>query len=73
MKKFNKDIFWGIPLSTTSKTGKYYYKFILKEDLISNALLTQIRLLDSKRLISKIGMINDEIYNDLKNSIRSII
>jgi hypothetical protein len=29
IKKFNKQIFWGVPLTHTDKKGKYYYSFDL--------------------------------------------
>jgi len=71
-KKFNNDIFWGIPLSKTKKTGKYYFQFSFANDFISNALLSQMRLFDAKRLMGKEGVINIEDYESLKTKISQL-
>ena len=47
IKGFNKNMFFGIPLSTKMKEGKFYYKFQFqkKDELVENiALLSQMRL-----------------------------
>jgi mRNA interferase MazF len=56
-KKFNKDLFWGIPMSTKMKDSKYYLKVLLK-DVEQSVLLSQLRVLDTKRLDKKIGYIS---------------
>ncbi len=57
LKKFNNSIFWGVPLSTKNKDNKYYVKVLLK-DLEQSALISQLRILDTKRLDKKIGYIS---------------
>ncbi len=47
LKKFNKHLFWGIPLTTKEKKGKYYFSFLLS-DRRNTAILSQMRLFDSK-------------------------
>jgi mRNA interferase MazF len=56
-KKFNNDLFWGIPMSTKLKENKYYIKVLLK-DVEQSVLLSQLRILDTKRLDKKIGYIS---------------
>ena len=76
VKGFNKDIFFGIPLSTKIKEGRYYYKFQFqkKDELITNiALLSQMRLFSTKRLLNKIGMISKEDFTKMKNKFKSLI
>lgn len=70
IRKFNNNIFLGIPLTSKEKIGKYY--FFLKS-LSSSAILSQIRLFDSKRLIRKIGKIDSKELLDIKNKVREII
>ncbi len=62
-KKFNNNIFWGIPLSKSrnninKKNSKFYYQFKFIEGIQSVAILSQIRLIDAKRLARKIGDIS---------------
>lgn len=76
VKGFNKDIFFGIPLSTKIKEGRYYYKFQFqkKDELITNiALLSQMRLFSTKRLLNKIGMMSKEDFTKMKNKFKSLI
>jgi mRNA interferase MazF len=71
-KKFNKEIFWGIPLTKNEKTGKYYYGFILNGST-STAILSQFRLIDAKRLKYKIGDIANADLVAIKTKIRQFL
>ena len=66
-KKFNNMIFWGIPMSSKIKDNKYYVKVMLKGNEQS-AIISQLRILDTKRLDKKIGYISkiDHIKIQLK-------
>lgn len=72
LKKFNKYILWAIPLTSKIKSGKYYYQFELGENS-SVAILSQVRLISSKRLLRKLGMISENNFEKIKNSIKSFL
>jgi hypothetical protein len=72
IKKFNNEVFLGVPLTHTNKKGKYYFSFNLN-DGISVAILSQIRLFDAKRIKYKIGMIDEKNFNTLKEKIRQLL
>jgi mRNA interferase MazF len=55
-KKFNKNAFLGIPLTSQLKTGKWYV-LVTHGDKTDTALLAQIRVMDSKRLIERMETI----------------
>lgn len=56
IKKFGENVLWGISLTKKIKRGKYYHQFrINKSKFLSTAVLSQIRLIDAKRLYHKIG------------------
>ena len=76
VKGFNKYMFFGIPLSTKIKEGKFYYnfKFNKKDEIVENiALLSQMRLFSTKRLLNKIGMMNIDDFNKMKNKFKNLI
>lgn len=76
IKGFNKNMFFGIPLSTKIKEGKFYYKFQFqkKDEIVENiALLSQMRLFSTKRLLNKIGVISKEDFIKMKNEFKSLI
>lgn len=65
VKGFSRYLFWGIPLSTTDKTGRYYYQFMVNGKR-STALLTQLRVYDTRRLVSKYGMAGKRDFDAIK-------
>ena len=72
IKKFNNSIFLGLPLSTKIKdNNKFYYKINVK-DVEASAMISQIRLLDAKRLKRKVCFIEQDEFENLKNEIISI-
>jgi len=71
-KKFNKEIFWGIPITMASKTGKFYSPINLKDNKKRCAIISQIRLLDCKRLLDKIGVISKENYIETQKAVMNL-
>ena len=57
IRKFNKNIFLGVPLSTKIKDNKYYIKIKLK-DVTQSAMISQIKTIDTKRIDEKVGYIS---------------
>ena len=72
-KKFNNSVFLGIPLSTTQNRGKYYFEFKFQQNKSSVAILSQIKLFDSKRLDRKIGKISLENFIQLKKQLIGVL
>lgn len=55
-KKFNNEIFWAIPLTHTDKKTEYYFQLTTESGSPkSTAILSQIRLIDARRLSHKLG------------------
>ena len=76
IKGFNKDIFLGVPLSTKIKEGKYYFQFEFDKNgtkMINIAILSQIILFSTKRLLNKIGVIKENDFENLKIKIKQMI
>jgi len=72
LKKYSKNMFFGIPLSTQIKQGSFFFEFELNNKP-SNALLVQSRIYDSKRLENKIGTISKDDFKELKIKLRELI
>ena len=68
-RKFNKEVFWGVPLTTREKGGKFYLPIDLKDGLSRMAILSQLRLLDAKRLYQKIGVIDGTTDKKLEEAL----
>lgn len=68
-KKFNNEVFWAIPLSTKIKKGKFYVAIDLKNGIPRVAIISQLRLIDAKRLLDKIGVISQDNYNLIQKAV----
>lgn len=73
LKKFNCRLCLGIPLSSKEKIGKYYYSFDGNTGKISVAILSQIKSLDSTRLLHKIGKIEQRDFLEIKRKLIKIL
>lgn len=71
-KKFNRNIFLGIPLSTQLKENVYYYRFHFK-GREQSLVLSQVRLMDAKRFGNKLGDIPSREMESIKEKVKQLI
>ena len=71
LKQFNKEVFWAIPLTTKIKTGKYYFDINLSDDRKRQAILSQLRLVDAKRLKKKLAVLSEKQFQELSIYLKS--
>lgn len=74
-KKFNNEVMWIIPLTkkTKKRNSPYYFSFSFEAGVDSYAILSQIKLIDAKRLKYKIGDISEDDFSALKTKIRQLL
>jgi len=65
IRPFNAETFFGIALIGHARAGRYYFPLGRIEDREAVANLSQVRLLDTKRLIRKIGTLDERIFREL--------
>ncbi len=74
IKKFNNEVFWGLPLTKNLKKSKHYYQFFIEgQKETSTAILSQIRLVDAKRLQYKMGNIDDKDLVGIKKRLAEFL
>ena len=73
IRKFNSEVCWVIPLSKTNKRNKYYFPFQFDDKITSVAILSQIRLLDARRLSRRIGTMKENDFKQLINKIKALL
>ncbi|MBI5003472.1 type II toxin-antitoxin system PemK/MazF family toxin [Candidatus Kaiserbacteria bacterium] len=79
LKKFNNNILWGIPLTRTDKPNlPFYFSFFMMEGESTStqksiAILSQIRLIDARRLSYRIGEISQVDYKSLTQKLKDLI
>ncbi len=72
LRKFNNEIFWAVPLTRTDKQNRYYFRFSLAGSQ-SVAILSQVRLIDARRLSHKIGDISSVDFLILKQKLKDLL
>ena len=73
LKVFNRQFCHIIPLSSSNKTGKFYHSFDGNTGIISMALLSQSKAIDSSRLLRKIGTATKNDFIEIKRKTRKIL
>jgi len=69
IKVFNKEIFVCIPLTTRQKIGKYYMPIDMGDGTERMVILSQIRLVDARRLEEKVATIKNEHFRAIKKAV----
>ena len=64
-KKFSRNLFLGMPLTKVMKKAKFYYSLNLRGRNTS-VILSQIKMIDSKRLEYKIGKVSEKELSEIK-------
>ncbi len=74
-KKFNNEIFWAIPLTHTNKKTMYYFQLTKNSDSqTSVAILSQIRLMDARRLNHKLDInLSKEDFDALTKKFKALL
>jgi len=82
LRKFNNAIFWALPLTKVWKPNNPYYSSFQyaafpeidgAPPLLSVAILSQLRLVDAKRLRYKLGTAPTAEFERLKEKIRQLL
>ena len=73
LKKFNNYIFWGLPLTSIKKGNKYYFQIHSNTNRDNLVILSQIRLLDCKRLVRRVRTISKKDFYNLKNKFKNLL
>lgn len=73
LRKYNTDIFTGIPLTNNIQYSQFTYIFSFQEGKESCALLSQVKIYDAKRLKRKIGIIDNDSFKNLKDKLKILL
>lgn len=73
LKKFNMHAFLGIPLSSVGKVGKFIFTINEVYDKTAFANISQIRVFSSKRLGTRMCLLEYNQFTSIKRNIRDII
>ena len=71
-KKFNKDMFWALPLTSKYRQGPFYTTTGYSQKIYT-IILSQLRLVSSKRLLRKIRTLPINEFINVQQKIKSFL
>jgi mRNA-degrading endonuclease toxin of MazEF toxin-antitoxin module len=69
IRPFNAETFFGVALIGHPRSGRFYFPLGKVEGREAVANLSQVRLFDTKRLIRKIGMLEERTFRELAKTL----
>lgn len=73
VRKFNKYVLWVLPLTRSQKTGGYYYRITQGDEDDSVVILSQLRLISSKRLLRKMRMLKISEFKEIRDKVKDFL
>ena len=73
LKGFSKQVCLIIPLTTSEKKNPYHVSLGKVSDRNAFAIISQIRLIDTKRLINKIGFVEQKIFEKIRKTAKDLL
>ena len=73
IRVFNLNVFFGVALTGNKKTGKYYFPIGNIKGSEASVILSQVRLIDTKRLVRKIAVIDSNTFGQLKKALKGAL
>ena len=72
LRKFNKNIFYGLPI-TSKRKEDIFHAVINSGEIQGSVILSQIRLIDAKRLSHLFSKITGKDLDDIKKKLKELI
>ena len=73
VKRLQNSLFFGIPLSSKIKNNPHSHIFVDSRDKRQNALLNQMRMFDTRRIVSRCSKINEVELQNIVDKISAYI
>ena len=72
VRKFDSSLCWVVPFTTSLKEDSFRLYIIFKKG-ISQVLLSQLKLIDEKRLIGKMGRLSSFQFGEIKKALARLL
>lgn len=73
IRGFNENIFFGAALTSNKREGKFYFPIGKIEGKEASVILSQVRLIDTKRLIRKAAIVDKVLFEKIKNALKKAL
>ena len=73
IRGFSKEVCLVLPLSTSQKENKYYHKIGRLNGKDASAIISQVRLVDTKRFVNKIDKLGKGKFDEIRKAVKDLI
>ena len=73
LKGFSKQVCLIVPLTTSTKKNPYHVSLGQVAGQESFAIISQVRLVDTKRFANKIGFLNQELFENTRKAVKDLL
>ncbi|MEO6536161.1 MAG: type II toxin-antitoxin system PemK/MazF family toxin [Candidatus Paceibacterota bacterium] len=73
IRGFNRETCFAIALTGRSRTGRFYIPLGEVDGREASAVLSQIRIIDTKRLVRKISTLNDKTFESVCTALQEVL
>jgi mRNA interferase MazF len=73
LKGFSKHVCLAIPLTTSQKKNPYHLPIGVIDGKSAFVIISQLKLVDTKRLINKIDMLPENTFQTIKKAVKDLL
>jgi mRNA interferase MazF len=73
IRGFSQQTFFAVALTGRKRTGRFHFPIGLVEEREASALLSQVRVIDTKRLLRKVGTLDEDTFQDLVRALQTTL
>ncbi len=73
IRAFSKYVCLIVPLTTSIKKNPYHVAIGMVDNKMAYAIISQIRLIDTRRLINRIAILNTQYFLEIKKTIKGLL
>ncbi len=73
LKKFNRNLAFVVPMTTVRKLNKYYIECLAHDGVFRMAMISQVRIIDSRRFVKKITTATEKSFFEIKSAVKGML
>jgi mRNA interferase MazF len=70
---FSKFVCLIVPLTTSQKKNPYHVALGLVDGKQAFAIISQLRLVDTRRFVNKVGMLEKSLFENVKSAVKAML
>jgi len=73
LKGFSKQVCLAVPLTTSTKKNPYHVSVGKVDGKDAFVIISQLRLIDTKRLVNKVGFIESALFDKIRKAVKDML